>query len=285
MMPHAKGSFGLPFVVCGLLAAGLAGGCATGEEGLQQDVAQLRHDLNAATLALHQSRAETATTVGQVDRRTRADAVETARQLNALATRLDSIAAELGRVSARVEEMSVRVDTLSRQITARPSAPSTPGQTATPAITPAPGRGAADGPGADQAFHAASLDLTKGNYQLAVSGFRELVRRFPDSPFADKAQHLVGESYLGLARASADAGRREEATRHLEQAVQEFRRVIVNYPRGEKVPTALYKEALALLELKQPRLAEARLKYLLEHFPQSEEAPLAKEKLANPSGS
>jgi TolA-binding protein len=63
--------------------------------------------------------------------------------------------------------------------------------------------------------------------------------------------------------------------------VQEFRKVIVNYPRGEKVPTALYKEALALLELKQPSLAEARLKYLLEHFPQSEEAPLARDRLAS----
>ncbi|OGL05859.1 MAG: hypothetical protein A3I03_13390 [Candidatus Rokubacteria bacterium RIFCSPLOWO2_02_FULL_68_19] len=63
--------------------------------------------------------------------------------------------------------------------------------------------------------------------------------------------------------------------------MQEFRKVIVNYPRGEKVPTALYKEALALLELKQPSLAEARLKYLLEHFPQSEEAPLARDRLAS----
>lgn len=63
--------------------------------------------------------------------------------------------------------------------------------------------------------------------------------------------------------------------------MQEFRKVIVNYPRGEKVPTALYKEALALLELKQPSLAEARLKYLLEHFPQSEEAPLARDRLTS----
>ena len=41
--------------------------------------------------------------------------------------------------------------------------------------------------------------------------------------------------------------------------MQEFRRVALNYPRGERVPTALYKEALALLELKQPSLAQARL--------------------------
>ena len=40
-------------------------------------------------------------------------------------------------------------------------------------------------------------------------------------------------------------------------------------------------EALALVELKQTALAQARLQYLVEHFPQSEEAPLAKERLAS----
>ena len=45
------------------------------------------------------------------------------------------------------------------------------------------------------------------------------------------------------------------------------------------IPTALYKEALALLKLKQTKLAQARLQYLIDNFPQSEEAPLAKERL------
>jgi TolA-binding protein len=45
------------------------------------------------------------------------------------------------------------------------------------------------------------------------------------------------------------------------------------------VPTAIYKEALALIELGQPALARSRLQYLLEHFPRSEEAPLARERL------
>ena len=56
--------------------------------------------------------------------------------------------------------------------------------------------------------------------------------------------------------------------------------MLLNFPRGSKVPTALYKEALALTELKQTSLAQVRLQYLLDHFPQSEEAPLAKERLA-----
>ena len=75
MPQHAKGSLGLPFVIWGLLAAlgGLLGGCATGDDSVQQDIAQLRNDLNALTLALHRSRAETETTVGQGERRSRAE--------------------------------------------------------------------------------------------------------------------------------------------------------------------------------------------------------------------
>ena len=125
---------------------------------------------------------------------------------------------------------------------------------------------------------AASMD------RIFEAGFREFVRRHPDAALADQAQYWVGESLFSQARASLAAGQSDKATRELEQAVQEFRRVSLNYPRGDKVPTALYKEALALLELKQPRLAQTRLQYLLDNFPQSEEAPLAKERLANLGG-
>jgi TolA-binding protein len=66
----------------------------------------------------------------------------------------------------------------------------------------------------------------------------------------------------------------------MEQAVLEFRRVVANYPRSDKAPSALYKEALVLIELKQPAVAQARLQYLVDNFPQAAEAMLAREKLA-----
>jgi TolA-binding protein len=75
-------------------------------------------------------------------------------------------------------------------------------------------------------------------------------------------------------------GDRGRATQEFERAVQEFRRVLINYPRGDRVPTAVYKEALALLELQQPALAEARLQFLVDQFPYTEEAAKAKEDLA-----
>ncbi|HET6365713.1 MAG TPA: outer membrane protein assembly factor BamD [Pseudomonadales bacterium] len=281
---HAKGSRRLPFGVLLLLAvvAPLAGGCAdsTGD-ALQQDVAQLRQDLNALTLSVHRGRGDTEAVLSQLDRRAREGNAESSRQMGALSARVDTLSTELTRVSARLDELSQRIETLSRELASRAApAPSSGGSAPGTAGAP-PSSG---GPTPQQAYQAAYLDFSKGNYPLAVAGFREFVRRYPDAPLADQAQYWVGESLFSQARASLAAGQSDKATRELEQAVQEFRRVSLNYPRGDKVPTALYKEALALLELKQPRLAQTRLQYLLDNFPQSEEAPLAKERLANLGG-
>src|SRR2546421_277637 len=84
----------------------------------------------------------------------------------------------------------------------------------------------------------------EGGYLLAITGFRDFLRRFPDHKLADNAQYWIGESYLALAHSYANAGQQDDkATQALEEAVREFRRVITNYPRGDKVPTAIYKEA------------------------------------------
>ena len=284
---QAKGSPGLPFGVLLLLAAvaPLAGGCAdsTGE-ALQQDVAQLRQDLNALTLSVHRGRGDTEAVLSQLDRRTREGSAESSRQMGALSTRVDTLSTELTRVSARLDELSRRIEALSRELASRPAPTPSPGGPAPAAPGAAGVPRSSGGPTPQQAYQAAYLDFSKGNYPLAVAGFREFVRRYPDAALADQAQYWVGESLFSQARASLAAGQTDKATRELEQAVQEFRRVSLNYPRGDKVPTALYKEALALLELKQTQLAQTRLQYLLDNFPQSEEAPLARERLANLGG-
>ena len=113
-----------------------------------------------------------------------------------------------------------------------------------------------------------------------MAGFREFIRRFPDHPLAGNAQYWIGESHFSIARGYSNTGQTDKVTPEMESAVQEFRKVLANYPRSEKAPTALYKEALALLELKQPAVAQQRLEYLVSNFPQSEETPLARERLA-----
>jgi TolA-binding protein len=332
---RAKGSPRLPFAVfpalgCLLLAAGCA---SVADDTTQQDVAQLRRDVNTLKLSTNLSRGQTEA-IAQIDRRSREQSSDTSRQLTALSTRLEGIAAELNRVSARLDDLSRKLEPAGRQSSVNrpptsgesaavpppisaptipppaapaprarvmppapapsvPTAPAIPPSSASspsatepiappgPRATPpaSPGRAAASAT-AEESYQAAYLDFSRGRYELALSGFRDFLRRYPDSPLADSAQYGMGESYYSVATAATAQGETDKATRALEQAVQEFRKVIVIYPRGSKVPSALYKEALSLTELKQTALARARLQYLVDHFPQSEEAPLAKERLA-----
>jgi TolA-binding protein len=192
---------------------------------------------------------------------------------------------EAGALQGRVDELRRRIDTLALQFEA--VGPPT-GGTSAPAPAPTP---AAPGPSAQQRpappstqasdlYQTAYIDFTRGQYNLAVAAFREYVRLYPNTPLAESAQYWIGESHFSLARAHQAKGESDRAVQELERAVQEFRKVVIAYPRGDRVPAALYKEALALAELGQLQLAEARLQFLLDQFPSTDEAAQAKDELA-----
>ena len=97
---HPKGSLGLPFVV--LIAPrrpSARAAAPTATRALQQDVAQLRQDLNALTLAVHRGRGDTET-VRRPARppHPRAERGERRARSAALSARLDALAAEVARV-------------------------------------------------------------------------------------------------------------------------------------------------------------------------------------------
>jgi tol-pal system protein YbgF len=272
----------------------------------QQDLMQLRGEVATAQQAAQRARSDAeAIALRAVDARLRAQTGDSERELTVVNRRLDALAASLTDLTARLDDLSGRVEALGRQVrgTATPvpaaPAPAAPSpaapapRAATPAVppppagstptapTPAPGaRPATNALQPQDIYQTAYIDFSKGSYALAMAGFREFLRRFPDHQLAGNAQYWIGETYYSQARAAANAGQADKVTPELEQAVQEFRKVLANYPRSEKAPTALYKEALALLELQQPAVAQQRLEYLVANFPQAEETPLARERLA-----
>jgi TolA-binding protein len=276
---------------------------------------QLRGEVAAAQQAAQRAKSEAETAaLRAVDARLRTQGADGERDVTGLNRRLDGLATTLTELTARVDELAGRVDALGRQArgsggastatpstppsstppsstppsstaTARPvpaSPPAAPTTPSTAAPTPPPPVGQRPATNALQPqdiYQAAYIDFSKGSYALAMAGFREFLRRYPDHALAGNAQYWIGESYLSQARAAANAGQSERVAQDLESGVQEFRKVLANYPRSEKAPSALYKEALALIELKQPAVAQQRLEYLVSNFPQAEETPLARERL------
>jgi len=276
----------------------IAGGCASSVEvtgeATKQDVFQLRADLAQAQQHAQRARAELDTLTAQLERRVREQQSDGERQTTTLMQRMEGLSSTLATLSARVDELAAQLEAAGRQPGAaappvRPApappnaapAPPSPAPLAAPPAVPAavapPATGALQ---PQDIYQAAYIDFSRGNYSLAIAGFREFLRRYPAHDLAGNAQYWLGEGYLGLARAYANAVQADKEAEALSQAVQEFRKVLVNYSRADKVSTALYKEALALIELKQPQQAAARLQYLVENFPQAEEAPLARERLA-----
>jgi len=251
---------------------------------LHEDFDRLRADLLRVEQEVQGSRSALLTEIQATDRRTTQTLTEVQRSVARLNARLDDMGREAGQLQGRVDELRRRIDTLALQFEAV-GPPSGTAASAPAAASPAPGPTAQQRPAppstqASDLYQTAYIDFTRGHYNLAVAAFREYVRLYPNTPLAEKAQYWIGESHFSLARAHQARGESDRAVQELERAVQEFRRVVIAYPRGDRVPSALYKEALALAELGQLQLAEARLQFLLDQFPSTDEAAQAKEELA-----
>jgi tol-pal system protein YbgF len=114
-------------------------------------------------------------------------------------------------------------------------------------------------------YDGAYLDLTKGSYDLAITGFTSYLKYFPETELAGNAQYWLGECYY--------------AKKNFTRSAIEFHKVLENYSTGAKVPSALYKLSLSLIELKSNNQAEKYLSELMDKYPNTQEAKLAEQKL------
>jgi tol-pal system protein YbgF len=110
----------------------------------------------------------------------------------------------------------------------------------------------------DERYRDAFGMMRRGRYSEAIPGFREFLRTNPKSEFADDAQYYIGESYY--------------ATKDYNRAILEFNEVLLKYPKGEKVPAALLRQANAFAELGDKVDARLILQKLVGEYPRSEEA-------------
>ncbi|MBD3237268.1 MAG: tol-pal system protein YbgF, partial [Candidatus Eisenbacteria bacterium] len=115
-------------------------------------------------------------------------------------------------------------------------------------------------------YEVAYEDLKRGNYQLALINLRAFLDRHPETNLADNAQYWIGEAYY--------------AQGQFEVAIEEFRTVVDEHPGEDKEPAAYYKIALSFESLDDASTARRYLEFLIERFPQTREARLARERLA-----
>lgn len=104
-----------------------------------------------------------------------------------------------------------------------------------------------------------------GDSAKARELFAKFLEQHPKHGLAANAHYWTGETYY--------------TEKNFEQAILEFQEVIKNFPDTGKVPAAMLKQGMAFTELGDPKSAAYIYKKLVDEFPKSEEAKVAKEKL------
>ena len=105
----------------------------------------------------------------------------------------------------------------------------------------------------------------KGDYEGARRKFEAFLKQYPNTELSDNAQFWIGESYFGK--------------KDYEKAILEYEKAIAKYPEGDKIPAALLKQAFSFLELGDKTNGRNLLKRVIERYPQSEQADMAKKRL------
>jgi tol-pal system protein YbgF len=238
-----------------LVALCVAGGCAT-----QADMQYIRDDVQEA-------------------RRQAADAKSIAEGLRidvqTLRGEFEAQKAQSGG-GQKLEELMSRLDALDSRIAALSqgqmggAAPMTPGAEMPPTAPAAPPESplasAPVPPSAPPEYRDGMDLLRRGDNQGAIQKLREFLRKSPKSDLADDAQYWIGEAYY--------------ANKDYNRAILEFNEVLLRYPKADKVPAALLRQALAFAELGDKVDARLVLQKLVSEHGDAPEAERGRQKLA-----
>jgi len=165
---------------------------------------------------------------------------------------------------SQLEEQGVRFDRMRREIGGTEGTPAPPDTSTMGGVffPPASNQGS---PG--EILEAARRDFARGNYQLAISGYEDYLRLAPESDQADEAQYELANSYYSLG--------------DMDQAIPAFIKVRDLYDGSNSVPAATLKLGYCFLRTGDEATARRYFEMVLTEFPDSEEAPLARDKLAS----
>lgn len=264
-------------------AALLASGCVSTEDfqAAQRQIGELQEEL-----ASIKRTASTRQEVENVNVRIAEQTEQLLRSNATLVTKVDSIESRLQTTQGSVEEGSHRVDQLAQQLARaqrdlddlralvallQPSAAAGATGTATPPPGAAPPGGQVTVPAPSSAadpmetYQSAYRDYQRGNYDLAIEGFREFLAANKVADLADNAEYWIGESLF--------------SQKKYREAIQQFDRVVSQYPRSDKVPGSLLKKGYAYINIGERAQGIVQLQYVVHEHPSSQEAGLARQKL------
>jgi tol-pal system protein YbgF len=136
------------------------------------------------------------------------------------------------------------------------------GGTGAPAAAQA---GGAQPPAPRELYSQAYADYARGNYDLAIQAFQEYLKNYPQTDFSDNAQYWIGECHYGKQRYA--------------EAVEAWNTLLRDFPSSDKLPDARVKKGMALERLGRRSQALVEYRFVVDRYPNSPAARLARERL------
>lgn len=172
---------------------------------------------------------------------------------------LENLSRQLAEIQSQQEQQAREIERLSQippTVGGDPS-PSLP-RTTGPIATGLQGDGSPT-----EIYLQAFGDYASGRYQSAVLGFGTFLQLFPNNSYASSAQFWLADCYFNQ--------------QQYPMAIQEFERVLNNYSEAAKNPDALYKIAIAQLQLGATDEARQAIDLLVRRYPKSTATQKAQE--------
>ncbi|KDA54241.1 hypothetical protein EG19_00455 [Thermoanaerobaculum aquaticum] len=248
-----------------VLASFLAYGCvSSGDIELLHreitDVGKRVDDLARATSG-KEDVAALSRTIGQQTSQLLKSNADIQQEIRALREQMETLQAALESTNQRLGQLSQELAAAREKLQALGAAPA--GAPAPAGTQPALGTPASE---PAQLYNSAYEDYMRGNYDLAIQGFSEYLRRYPDTELSDNALYWIGECHY--------------SKKDYDRAIDTFTQLLNSYKTSDKAAAALLKKGFAYLEKGDKSQAVINLQYVVFEYPASPEASLAKERLA-----
>ena len=265
-----------PAALAALLAASSAAAANKDIERLAVQIATLQGQLAEVQRASEETRAELkrlAELVAEQNALLKRTTGDRRQQDEIVTTGLKDLGDRVAEVSESVEALKVQIAPLVGGLGTAIPAPASAGGTASPeagspgaaAGTPAATAPAGPAPAPRELYSQAYADFARGNYDLAIQGFTEYIRNYPGTDFTDNAQYWIGECLYGK--------------KMYAEAIEAWNALFKDYPASDKLPDARVKKGMALERLGRKSQALVEYRYVVDRFPNSQAARLARERL------
>ena len=180
----------------------------------------------------------------------------------------EAVLAIMEDLGGRVSQVMVRLDAL--RVAGTVAAPVAPGAGFTGSdsegvVDPVTGEISAPIPAPLELYSQAYADFARGNYDLAIQGFTEYMTHYPETDFTDNAQYWIGECLYGK--------------KQYAEAIEAWNTLFRNFPPSDKLPDGRVKKGMALERLGRRSQALVEYRYVLDRYPTSPAARIARERL------